>query len=130
MYRTWLGWILWHINHCRLFNTKYSLYIHIKNIGFGLAWFYGISTIVSYLMPNSLYTYISNIYDLVGFYGLSTIVGYLMTNSRYKKLVPLVEGDLKAPFSIATTQRCRGGHYSIPWIAPLYSSSLLYNAEC
>ena len=29
------------------------------------------------------------------------------------------EGDLKAPFSIATTPRCRGGCYSFPWIAPL-----------
>ena len=29
--------------------------------------FYGISTIVSYLMPNLLYTYILNIYDLVWF---------------------------------------------------------------
>ena len=25
---------------------------------FGLVWFYGISTIISYLMPNPLYTYI------------------------------------------------------------------------
>ena len=32
----------------------------------------------------------------------------------------IVEGDPKAPFSIATTPRCRGGRYSIPWIAPLY----------
>ena len=24
----------WHINHCRLFNVKYSLYIYIKNIRF------------------------------------------------------------------------------------------------
>ena len=31
------------------------------------------------------------------------------------KLVTLLEGDPKAPFSIATTPRCRGGHYSIPW---------------
>ncbi len=29
--------------------------------------FYGISTIVGYLMPNPLYTYILNIYDLVWF---------------------------------------------------------------
>ena len=36
------------------------------------------------------------------------------------KLVTLVEGDPKAPFSIATTPRCRGGHYSIPWITRLY----------
>ena len=34
---------------------------------FGLVGFYGISTIVGYLMPNPLYTYISNIYDLVWF---------------------------------------------------------------
>ena len=30
-----------------------------------LAWFYGISTIVGYLLPNPLYTFISNICDLV-----------------------------------------------------------------
>ena len=29
-------------------------------------------------------------------------------------------GDLKAPFSIATTSRCREWSYSFPWIAPLY----------
>ena len=26
----WFGWVLWHINHCRLFNAKSSLYIYIK----------------------------------------------------------------------------------------------------
>ena len=36
------------------------------------------------------------------------------------KLATLVNGDQKAPFSIATTLRCRRGHYSSPWIAPLY----------
>ena len=29
----------------------------------------------------------------------------------------MVEGDVKAPFSIATTVRCKGGRYSFPWIA-------------
>ena len=29
----WFGWVLWHINHCRLFNAKSSLYI--RYIGFG-----------------------------------------------------------------------------------------------
>ena len=50
-----------------------------------LVWlgFYGISTIVGYLIPNPLYTYVSNIYDLVWFYDISTIVGYLMTNLLY-----------------------------------------------
>ena len=31
-----------------------------------------------------------------------------------KKLVTIVECDPKAPFSIATTPRCRGGRYSFP----------------
>ena len=33
--------------------------------------------------------------------------------------VIVVEGDLKAPFSIATTPRDRVGSYSFSWIAPL-----------
>ena len=40
-------------------------------VWFGLVRFYGISTIVGYLMPNPLYTYILDIYNLVwlGFIG-------------------------------------------------------------
>ena len=49
------GLVLWHINHCGLFNAKSSSYIYIKYVGFGLVWFYGISTIKGYLMSNSLY---------------------------------------------------------------------------
>ena len=41
----------------------------------------------------------------------------------------VVEGDPKAPFSIATAPRCRGGRYSFPWIAVLYPWSVPYNAE-
>ena len=53
-----------------------------------MVWFYGISTIVGYLMPNRLYTYILKIYDfvlfgLVWFYVISTIVGYLTLNPPY-----------------------------------------------
>ena len=36
------------------------------------------------------------------------------------KLATVVEGNPKAPFSIATTPRYRGGHYSFCWIAPRY----------
>ena len=35
------------------------------------------------------------------------------------------EGNPKAPFSIATTPRYRGGHYSFPWIPPLTLDSYL-----
>ena len=32
----------------------------------------------------------------------------------YSKFANVVEGDQKAPFLIATTPKCRGGHYSFP----------------
>ena len=53
----WFGWTLWHINHCRLFNAKPSLYIYIKYIWFGFVRLYGILNIVGYLMPNLSYTF-------------------------------------------------------------------------
>ena len=92
----WFGWVLSYINDCRLFNAKSSLYIYIKYIWFGLVGFHGISTIVGYLMPNHLYTYISNIYDLVWFglvwfYGISTIVGYLMPNPLYTYILDIYD---------------------------------------
>ena len=46
-------------------NTSKSPGEPIGLVWFGLVWFYRISTIVGYLMPNPLYTYILNIYDLV-----------------------------------------------------------------
>ena len=61
----WFSLVWWHINHCRLFNSKSSLYIYIRYIWFGLVGFYGISTIVGCLIPNPLYTYILYMYDLV-----------------------------------------------------------------
>ena len=54
-YMIWFRFVLWHINHYRLFNANSSLYIYIKYIGVDLFGFYGISTIVGYLMPNPLY---------------------------------------------------------------------------
>ena len=45
------------------------------------------------------------------------------------KLATIVEGKQEAPFSIATTPRCRGGCYSFPGIAPLYPRYVHYIAE-
>ena len=60
------------------------LYTYLLNVYDFLVWFYGISTIVGYIMPNPLYTYLLNVYDfLVWFYGISNIVGYLMPNHVY-----------------------------------------------
>ena len=39
----------------------------------------------------------------------------------------MAEGDPQAPFSLGATTKCRGGCYSIPWIAPLYPWSLPYH---
>ena len=73
---------IFHVFVSWLYYKKSSLYICIKYIGFVWVKFYGISTIVGYLMSNPLSTYILNIYDLfgLGFMGISTIVGYLMSN--------------------------------------------------
>ena len=81
----WLGWVLWHINHYTLFNVKSSLCLDIKYIWFGWIGFLGTSTNVVYLMPNPLYTYILDIYDLVGLgflaltYGVKCICTHIKT---------------------------------------------------
>ncbi len=44
----------------------------------------------------------------------------LIELNKSVKVAIIVEGNQKAPFSIATTPRCRGGRYFFFWIAPLY----------
>ena len=62
-------------------------------------------------------------------YGIWII--YLFSHCKCKvKLATIVEGDPKAPFSVATTLRFREGLYSFPWIASLYPWYVPYNAEC
>ena len=48
---------------------------------------------------------------------------------KKKLLATFVKGDPKSPFSIATPPRCRGGCYSIPWIAPLHPWCVSYNPK-
>ena len=45
-------------------------------------------------------------------------------------LATVVEGDSKAPFSIAATPSWRGERYSIHWFASIYPWSVSYNGEC
>ena len=47
-----------------------------------------------------------------------------------EKLASVVANDQKAPSSIATTPRYRGGCNSFPWIVPLYPWYLPYISEC
>ena len=59
----------------------------------------------------------------------------LSTKYVYKSCIKLIYiyqyslNNLKVPFSIATTLRCRGGRYSFPWIAPLYPWYVPYKAD-
>ena len=53
---------------------------------------------------------------------------YLCTIFLYR--LSVVESNPKAPFSIATTPRCRVERFSIPWIPPLYPWCVPYTAEC
>ena len=41
-------------------------------------------------------------------------------------LVTIVEDNQKAPFSIVTTLRCRGRHYSFPWCMYVYVYIYIY----
>ena len=50
---------------------------------------------------------------------LSRIISTTFSCYCFIKLATVVEVFQKAPFSIATTPRCRGGCYFFPWIAPL-----------
>ena len=68
------------------------------------------------------------------FWYLCWLVAFARVLNQYLFLVDLlypnptaIEGNPKAPLSIA---RCREGHYTIPWIAPIYSWSIPYNSEC
>ena len=53
------------INLTSIVSAGYHVTIYIRYIFFGLVGFYGISTIVAYVMPNPFYTYILDIYALV-----------------------------------------------------------------
>ena len=76
-------------------------------------------------------TFVLKNFSLVIFYGISTFVGYLMYFFVSKvNLATVVEGDQKAPFSVASTPRCRGGCYTFPGISPLYPWYVPYIAEC
>ena len=50
-------------------------------------------------------------------------------SQRVNKSTTVVDGNPKAPFSIATTPRCSERHYSPSWIDPLYAWPIPYNAE-
>ena len=60
---------------------------------YGLDGFYGISTLIGYLMPIPLYTYILKHigFGLVGFYRIAIIVGYLMLNPIFTYILNIYD---------------------------------------
>ena len=60
VFNAWL-WIYKNIFKKKLSYRAIILLISTKTQHFGLVGFYGISTVVGHLVPNSLYTYILNI---------------------------------------------------------------------
>ena len=110
------------------FSTSYELFnAEIGFICIGLGWFIYLTAFqlfMSYLMPK-LKSFVK-----VWFASLISQHFNSLWVIWYQKLATGVKDDPKAPFSIATTPRCRGERYSIPWIAPLYPWSIPYNAEC
>ena len=97
-------------------NANYNVQKYISKKG--KFWFHFcciLKTPCEFLMQNPMYIY---------------IYIYIERERERVKLANLIEGDSKAPFSISTTPRCRGGRHSIHWIAPPYLWSLPYNAGC
>ena len=68
-------------------------------------------------MHTSMYMYI---YIYMHIYMYIYLYIYIYIYMYYKLKATIIKDDQTAPFSIATTLRCRGECYSFPWIAPLY----------
>ena len=119
-----IGVIIIQVFH-RISTSTVSAYIYIyiyiyiymhKCVTFGLVGFYGISTIIVYIMPNPLYTYIYQTYMiwLVLFYGILTIVG---CDGKLTKIP-------KRDFIFARVKTGQVGTWSPTEISPVQSSFL------
>ena len=82
-----------------------------------------------FMIPIKYLFLILNNAPFIRIYQKSILYHFFRKLYRKVKLVTVVEGDPKAPFSIATTPRGRWGHFSFPWTTPLYSWSVPYSAE-
>ena len=86
------------------------------------------STNRNLILELQLYQYC--VYKLIAIYTLKRKYNWKASKKeKVSKLVTIVEGDAKAPCSIATTPRWRRGHNSFPYITPLYLWSTSYDAR-
>ena len=91
---------------CGIYNV-YILHIYALHI-------FILHTYAIYILNICVYTYVCNIY----IYVCTTYIHYIHINKV--NLTNVVEINLKALFSIATTSQCREERFSFPGIAPLY----------
>ena len=94
---SWAAWcnsLLQKLGNGMLYCLKSNSEVPIRkfqNVWFVLLGFYGISTMLGYLMPNMIYSSILDINVLLGFYGISTTLGYLMPNLVYAYILDIYD---------------------------------------
>ena len=99
IYMIWFGWLLWYINHCRLFNAK-SSYTYIFNIY--IIWFGWVLWHINYCRlfnAKSSYTYILDIY-MIWF-------GWVLWHIKHCRL-------FNAKSSLSSSSSCRAASADIP----------------
>ena len=94
------------------------IYIYIYNLRLNSSAFI---CILMYLrLSKCLYSSINHLYIYIYIYIDREREGEREKERESKvKLATVVEDDPRAPFSIASTPKCRAGRNSFPWIAPL-----------
>ena len=98
---------------------------HTEQWDIKFAWYSPSITCKIYLYGLRIYSF-----RLVGFYGILTLVGYLMPNHVYCcKLTDCIQRQSEGSF-FNSYYRCREGCYSFPWIAPFTLDPYLFNAKC
>ena len=99
------------------FDHTCAYFMKITNLSWRMIWNHEFSLKIQFSFASLIFEleYPSSIHII-----LTTVIYMSLYIMVKVKLVTIVEGDPKIPFSIATTWKCRGGHHSFPWIAPLY----------
>ena len=96
----WFGWVLWHINHCRLFYAKSSLYIYNK---------YN-----SIKHQSFVYTQLND--QTVLFLTIQFSISHLFAHSLNVKQFYLAHGTLSGTTSLGQSAPGSNGHEGVLYI--------------
>ena len=120
-----LGWVLWHINHCRLFNAKSSLYIYIKYIYFAWVGFYAISTIVSYLISD-IYDLLTHFVDNISEWAWANFICIQLNGFKYCNITAIfiyLHTQFVGIFNFKWVWICMAIIFSVKWLPLLLSNT-------